>query len=300
MRGPNSGYATTSLRPLPLSDVLGILLFVLLACAIFPIATAQVVQNVTLQNTDDDLIYVPELCVDGEACLGGWMVVGLAGSSNGSVTTTNGPDASFGNILPQVYLTFRGSALYVKTSDVSNATANLTVSSLPSGTLESRVFEPSRDFWAFEDLDESQLTTVAVTYLPDQDGEGPSRLDIDFVKISVSDASVTSSFLPSPTLPTSAFTPRFAPPSTLSAPPPTITSSSLRRQPTGAIVGETIAGFVVALLVITLIVVFVWRRDRRKRAEQERKETNALNAAQQILPVASRSRRMQQLTPLRV
>lgn len=55
------------------------------------------------------------------------------------------------------------------------------------------MFTPSRSFWALEDLDESQLTTVAVTYLPDDDDEASSdasstRLDIDFFKISVSNA----------------------------------------------------------------------------------------------------------------
>lgn len=56
------------------------------------------------------------------------------------------------------------------------------------------MFAPSRDFWALEDLDETQLTTVAVTYLPDsvEDASGQeedvARLDIDFIKISVSNA----------------------------------------------------------------------------------------------------------------
>ncbi|OCB86336.1 hypothetical protein A7U60_g6651 [Sanghuangporus baumii] len=192
-----------------------------------------------------------------------------------------------------------GSALYVKTSEVSNATANLTVSSLPSGRLESRVFSPSRNFWAFEGLDESQLTTVAVTYLP-EDGEVSSetpttRLDIDFFKISVSNASVTTSFLPSQTLPTSSFTPSFAPATTLFS--PTATPSSSSRLPIGAIVGGTIGGFVGVLLFVSLLVFVFWRRLRRQDVEQQRKEMSALQAAQQILPVASRRT---QLPPLRI
>ncbi|KAL5531306.1 hypothetical protein ACEPAG_4183 [Sanghuangporus baumii] len=263
-------------------------------------ASAQV-QNVTLQNTNDQLVYIPSLCTDDEECDGGWTIVDLPGSSNGSVTSTNGPTAITGNILPQVFLTFRGSALYVKTSEVSNATANLTVSSLPSGRLESRVFGPSRNFWAFEDLDENQLTTVAVTYLP-EDEEGSSetsmaRLDIDFFKISVSNASssVTTSFLPSQTLPTSAFTPSFAPVTTLFS--PTATSSSSSRLPIGAIVGGTVGGFVGVLLLVSLLVFLFWRRLRRKDVEQQRKEMSALQAAQQILSVASRRT---QLPPLRI
>ncbi|KAL5513338.1 hypothetical protein ACEPAH_3737 [Sanghuangporus vaninii] len=277
------------------SFILGLLASTLRLCLY---ASAQV-QNVTLQNTNDQLVYVPSLCTDGEECDGGWTIVDLPGSSNGSVTSTNGPTAITGNILPQVFLTFRGSALYVKTSEVSNATANLTVSYLPSGRLQSRVFGPSRNFWAFESLDESQLTTVAVTYLPEGEvasSETPTaRLDIDFFKISVSNASVTTSFLPSQTLPTSAFTPSFAPATTLFS--PTATPSSSNRLPIGAIVGGTVGGFVGVLLLVSLLVFFLWRRLRRKDVEQQRKEVSALQAAQQILPVASRRT---QLPPLRI
>ncbi|KAH8110808.1 hypothetical protein DFH11DRAFT_741436 [Phellopilus nigrolimitatus] len=245
------------------------------------------VQNVTFQNTRRELVYIPELCGatdDADDCAGAWTVVDLPGSSNGSVSTTTGPSPQFADILPQVFFTFRGLALFVKTSDVSNATANLTVSFQPSGGLESRVFAPSRDFWSFDGLDESQLMTVAVTFLPDSSTESPTHLDIDFIKISVSNSSASSSFLPSQTIPASAFTPTFA--STVTLTSPSGTSEPSLRQPVSDIVGETFAGFF-ALLLFGLAVLF--RRRRRHKREQELREKRMrAQAAQQIIAAAPR------------
>lgn len=77
--------------------------------------------------------------------------------------------------------------MFVKSSDTSNATGNLTVSSQPSGNVRRFEFSPSRDFWAVRDIDDSQKTTVTLTFVPDETGE-LTHLDIDFIKISVSNA----------------------------------------------------------------------------------------------------------------
>lgn len=77
--------------------------------------------------------------------------------------------------------------MFVKTSDTSNATGNLTVSSQPSGNVRRFEFSPSRDFWAVRDIDDTQKTTVTLTFVPDETGE-LTHLDIDFIKISVSNA----------------------------------------------------------------------------------------------------------------
>lgn len=77
--------------------------------------------------------------------------------------------------------------MFVKTSDTSNATGNLTVSSQPSGNVRRFEFSPSRDFWAVRDIDDTQKTTVTLTFVPDATGE-LTHLDIDFIKISVSNA----------------------------------------------------------------------------------------------------------------
>lgn len=77
--------------------------------------------------------------------------------------------------------------MFVKTSDTSNATGNLTVSSQPSGNVRRFELSPSRDFWAVRDIDDTQKTTVTLTFVPDETGE-LTHLDIDFIKISVSNA----------------------------------------------------------------------------------------------------------------
>ncbi|KAI5123216.1 hypothetical protein M0805_003981 [Coniferiporia weirii] len=242
------------------------------------------VQNVTFQNTRSELVYTPELCnatVDEDGCTGAWMVVDLPGSSNGSVSTTTGPSAQYAYILPQMFFTFQGSALYIKTSDTSNATANLTVSMQPSGTLFERVFSPSVDFWSFTDLDESQATTCVVTFSPEPaaDTEFPAHLDIDFVKISVSNASASSVYLPSQTISSPTFTPSFASFTTPSSSAGTIESSV--RHSTKDIVGGVLGGFF-ALLICSLAA-FLIRHWRRRRLEKQRKErTMRAQAAQQV------------------
>ncbi len=48
---------------------------------------------------------------------------------------------------------------------------------------------PSVDFWALFDLDETQNTTLSVSFEPsiEANEEPETRLDIDFIKITVSD-----------------------------------------------------------------------------------------------------------------
>ncbi len=81
--------------------------------------------------------------------------------------------------------------MFVKTSSESNATANLTLFASPSEVIESRIFTPSVDFWALFDLDETQNTTLSVSFEPsiEANEEPETRLDIDFIKITVSDPS---------------------------------------------------------------------------------------------------------------
>jgi len=174
----------------------------------------------------------------------------------------------------------------VKTSSVSNATANLTLSASPSGSLMSGVFEPSLNFWSFLNLDETQTTTVSVTFLP---GQTETRLDIDFIKISVSNSSATSSFLPTPTLPTAAFTPTFASFTTVAT---SESPSTSREQPIGTIIGESLAG-AFGLIAVGLVAFVFWRR--RRRQEELRRTTMQVQAASQVMaqvpPTPDRSRR---------
>ncbi|PAV19721.1 hypothetical protein PNOK_0465500 [Pyrrhoderma noxium] len=245
-------------------------------------------QNITLQSYQRELVYIPELCNATGAdvangCSGAWVETELEEASNSLVTTTFGPAAEFENIVPQVYLIFRASAIYIKTSDVSNATANLTVSSQPSGGLESTVITPLQEFWTIQGIDESQLSEAVVTFIPEVDDSGselPTRLDIDFIKITVSNISATESALPSQTISTSVFTPVFATFTTVAS------SSGSNRSPSpGSIVGATIGGMAGFLLICGLVATLLWRRHRRKRVEKKQREKMARQAALRIMAV---------------
>ena len=48
---------------------------------------------------------------------------------------------------------------------------------------------PLQEFWTIQGIDESQLSEAVVTFIPEVDDSGselPTRLDIDFIKITVS------------------------------------------------------------------------------------------------------------------
>ncbi|KLO11514.1 hypothetical protein SCHPADRAFT_466762 [Schizopora paradoxa] len=245
--------------------------------------------NVTFQNTSPNLSYTPSLCSISspddnfpEECDGQWSVLEVPGSSNGSVTATIGPNATSGNIVPQLFFTFKGSAVFVKTSLESNATANLTLFSSPSEAIESRIFSPSINFWAFFDLDETQNTTLSVSFQPATETSDGSvtRLDIDFIKISVSDPSDTSAFLPTP-IPTSVFSPSLPSTSTIETSSTEFKSNS--KLPIGVIVGASVGGSIV-LFAIIILALFVFKT-RREEKQQDEEQTSTMReqAARQIM-----------------
>ncbi|KAJ7708755.1 hypothetical protein B0H17DRAFT_364392 [Mycena rosella] len=172
-----------------------------LLIASLPVCRAASV-NVSVSNTSPEIVYTPFVCnssslIADPGCKGAWWVVcagcyapRTAYALNRNVTniagiptvSTTGPDPEGANIVPQMFLAFRASALYISTSAVSNATANFSVSSA-SNTV-SRVVASAAALVAIVNLVEAELTTLTITFVP---GQNISQLDIGSILITVSD-----------------------------------------------------------------------------------------------------------------
>ncbi|KAG1739001.1 hypothetical protein EDB19DRAFT_1712437 [Suillus lakei] len=217
-------------------------------------------QQVVLGSTDPDIVYLPSLCnVSDTGCLSAWQIFIDFPSINGTpviATTTTGPIPQTGNTVPQLFLTFRASALYLRTSPFSNATVNFSITADPSGVTITNQVNTTTNLIIADNLPESQTTTLAVTFLQ---GSSPTRFDVESITLNVTNSSATSSFLPTPSLPTSSFPPN---------PPPSSTSTvnSNTSQRTGIIVGATLGGVLgpLALSIAGFFVYRWWRRRRRR------------------------------------
>ncbi|KAG6834318.1 hypothetical protein H0H93_010504 [Arthromyces matolae] len=92
----------------------------------------------------------------------------------------------------------------MSTSPFANATTNITISN--NGTVLAAVFNSSVGMVSILNLVESQLSTVAITFIP---VALPTRLDIGNITLTVTGNPSTSAFLPTMTLPPSASLPIF-------------------------------------------------------------------------------------------
>ncbi|KAI0272792.1 hypothetical protein BC834DRAFT_858383 [Gloeopeniophorella convolvens] len=222
----------------------------------------------TIENTDPRISYLPSVCNNtgsspSPSCTSPWQVIVLAGASSGTVTSTFGPTSAGGNLIPQLFLALRGTSFVLTTSPISNATANVSVTASPSNVFVFTTFDSSAGTISAVQLPADQDITLAVTYVPSQDGT-PTRLDIDSVTVFDEDESHTS--LTSTPLPSSSTLPSFvipAPPTSTPSPHP---HSSLA-QPKGTIIGESLAGFFgLILILIGLHTLWRWRRRRKLRS----------------------------------
>ncbi|KAI9440721.1 hypothetical protein H4582DRAFT_1938966 [Lactarius indigo] len=226
----------------------------------------------TIENTDSRISYIPSVCNNtgvspSPSCTAPWQVVVLAGASSGTVTSTFGPTSAGGNLIPQLFLVLRGTTFSISTSSASNATANVTVVASPSNVFVSTTFDSSAGSISAVNLPPDQDVTLAVTYIPSQDG-APTRLDIDSVTVFSEDESHTS--LTSTPLPSSSSLPSFIipAPSTL-APSATSRPHSSLAQPKGTIIGESLAGFFgIILILISVYTLRRWRQRQRARAAE--------------------------------
>ncbi|KAF8888131.1 hypothetical protein BD779DRAFT_1440319 [Infundibulicybe gibba] len=225
-------------------------------------------QNVTIPTTSSQIVYTPFLCDAATAatnpqCRGAWQTtVSVDGRP---ITFTTGPDVLDGDIIPQLFIRIRASALYLTTS-FSNATTNITVSA--NNAVVTQQFNSSVGLVNILNLTEDEITMVVLTFVP---GSIPTRLEITSLTVTVTGAPPTSSFLPSMTTPPSASLPTYFPASSTSTSVTSSSSSPTASRPP-AVSNRTKIAEAVGLTVglgLGLTAVFVlsfcyWRRRRRR------------------------------------
>lgn len=222
-------------------------------------------QQVVLGSTNPDIVYVPPLCnVSNTGCSSAWQQIYIdCPSTNGTpviVTTTTGPIPQSGNLVPQLFLTFRASTIYLRTSPFSNATVNFSITADPSGvTITNQVNTNIDQLIIADNLPESQTSTLGITFLR---GLSPTRFDVESITLNVTNSSATSSYLPTLSLPTSSLPPSLSPSSTS-------TANSTTSQRTGIIIGATVGGVLgsLAISIASFCVYWRWRRRRIWRSE---------------------------------
>ncbi|TFK78367.1 hypothetical protein K466DRAFT_507387, partial [Polyporus arcularius HHB13444] len=145
---------------------------------------AHAVVNITLQDTASQIIYSPPACgltlssAGTETCNSSWRIVASANASDGTLTTTSGPNNSSGGFIPQLFLSVRALALNIKTSPRSTAVVNISVSTAnPVVSVFAQVNTSIQPILIIG-LAEDRLTTLALTF--DQSNVS-TVLDIDSI-----------------------------------------------------------------------------------------------------------------------
>ncbi|KIJ65442.1 hypothetical protein HYDPIDRAFT_110516 [Hydnomerulius pinastri MD-312] len=215
-------------------------------------------QNVVLSSINPDIIYNPPLCAPASiltGCVSPWQISNdtVPGTT---VVSTNGPIPEAGNVIPQMFLSFRASTLYLRTTSLSNATVNFTLTAEPTDVTITTEVNTSISLIVAINLPETQTTTLGVTFgLSDV----PTRFDVESITLTVANASATSSFLPSPSLPMSS-----SPPTVIPSPTTTSSSSPNNTDTKGTIIGATL-GAVLGALLIAIVCLVLYRRYRQGR-----------------------------------
>ncbi|KAI6149626.1 hypothetical protein BKA82DRAFT_1006349 [Pisolithus tinctorius] len=206
-------------------------------------------QIVVLSSNDSDIIYNPPLCSSSDVvsgCISPWQLLNDSSAST-TVISTSGPIPQAGNVIPQMFLTFRASSLYLYPSPLSNATVNFTLTAEPSDTSITSMVNTSINIITAVGLPLTQATTLGITFIP---GDLPTRFDVESITLVVANASATASYLPSPLLPSSSSPPLF----TSSSTPTSAHTSSGVSEVTilGATLGSVLGGFVILVIVLSV------------------------------------------------
>ncbi|KAJ3807948.1 hypothetical protein F5876DRAFT_47061 [Lentinula aff. lateritia] len=228
-------------------------------------------QNTSIANTSPQIDYTPFVCnVTGSDslspnCLGGWQVLSSGG---GTIVSTEGAGPLGANIIPQMFLQFRASALFLSTSPSSNASFEIAVSA--GNTSVSVLANSSIGVAAILNLPENEITTLSLTFIL---GQLPAHLDIGTITITVTDNSSISSVLPTPTLPPTISLPSFISSTSSSLPSGTSTpssqsSDSSHKQLVTDAVGLTV-GLGIGLTLVASLGYYTWKRRRRRQGDPE-------------------------------
>ncbi|KAF9258054.1 hypothetical protein L218DRAFT_766499 [Marasmius fiardii PR-910] len=223
-------------------------------------------RNVSIANTSPEITYSPFLCNSSSSepdCNGGWRVLDVEGVT---VVSTDGSVVDGVDIVPQVFFRFRAQNLTMTTSSLSNASINVTV--VTGKTILNAVGNSSVGSFAVVHLQDTETTTLEVTYIQ---GTIPSRLDIGNITITVKNDSVSTSFLPTQTLPPSISLPSIVPTTTASSSSSSATAtnsgeSDSKNKLIANAVGLTI-GLGLGLTAATCAIYVLWRRRRGPKGE---------------------------------
>ncbi|KAL6297846.1 hypothetical protein BKA93DRAFT_831188 [Sparassis latifolia] len=140
--------------------------------------------NVTLQSTNPDIIYNPPACDGTTASVScsnsSWRIIPSSDGPDSVVTSTNGP--KIGGFIPQLFMTFTGLALYIRTSSLSNATANITLFTEDPVISITTEVDSAVGLIVAVDLQPDKATTLAITFVPSSNA---TRLDISSFTITI-------------------------------------------------------------------------------------------------------------------
>ncbi|KAG2031666.1 hypothetical protein BDR03DRAFT_875520 [Suillus americanus] len=158
--------------------------FHLLITTVTLVVSAQ--QQVVLGSTSPEIVYLPSLCnVSNTECFSAWQQIYIIDGTPVIVTSTTGPISQTGNIVPQLFLTFRASTLYLRTSPFSNATVNFSLTADPSGVTITKQVNTNISLIIADNLPESQTTILGVTFLQ---GLSPTRFDVESITLNVTNS----------------------------------------------------------------------------------------------------------------
>ncbi|TFY50687.1 hypothetical protein EVJ58_g10932 [Rhodofomes roseus] len=129
-------------------------------------------ENVTIQSTAPEIVYSPPACnASTSSCDSAWQVLASPDNSSALVTSTSGPTNGSAALVPQLFLTFTGSTLYIRTSTASTALVNVSLATHdPAFAITARVDTAAAGgLITVVDLPSDRATTLTVSFVPSDD-----------------------------------------------------------------------------------------------------------------------------------
>jgi len=221
--------------------------------------------NTTIPNTSSQVVWTPSPCNSsssgGHRADGWWYSQDASGIEK---VSTLGPSASEGDMIPQMFLLFQGSGIFIRTSTASTALANVSVSCPSNLSFAQRheVFNTSSRWWGTSDLSTNATLLFSLTYAnsgENEKGKVEGVLEIEEIRVTSFHTPAIPSSSPSLSLPISILP---------SNSHPTVSSfTSTHRKQTAKAIAGAVLGSVLGLCALLGLGfgILVWRSKRRKR-----------------------------------
>ncbi|EPT02922.1 hypothetical protein FOMPIDRAFT_1058906 [Fomitopsis schrenkii] len=213
-------------------------------------------EDVTIQSTAPEIVYSPPACnVTVSTCQSAWQVVTSPDDPSAVVTSTNGPTNRSAALIPQLFLTFTGTTLYIRTSTASTAIVNVSLATQdPDFAITARVDTATASgLITVVGLPSDRATTLTMKYIA---SDAETRLDVS--NITIVTTSNDSPFSSSP-LPSSTTIPTFSP--VIS---PATTAPASHKQSRADIIAEVLGSVLGAVLCLFAAIAIMFWRKRRK------------------------------------